>query len=146
MDVPEITSRMGTTKILMPSPTIFTRSPPVSTSKQNETTHEDGSNSYGVVYVNSLARELVKADPPIPFPTGSIIVREKLAKAGDTQPLLLTVMIRRARGFNPNANDWEFLAVNGAMNKILERQKKGACVDCHASQQQRDFVYLLPLN
>ena len=75
------------------------------------------------------------------FPRGSIIVREKLTKADDAQPQLLTVMIKRARGFNPKANDWEFLAVDGAMTKILERQKKGSCLDCHASEKARDVVY-----
>jgi hypothetical protein len=50
-------------------------------------------------------------------------------------------MIKRARGFNSAANDWEFLAVDGALTKIQERQKKGSCLNCHVSQKARDFVY-----
>jgi hypothetical protein len=106
-------------------------------------THGDGS-SFGVVYVNDLARNAMRAEPPVQFPRGAVIVREKLAKPDDATPLLLTVMIKRARGFNPKANDWEFLAVDGAMTKILERQKKGSCLECHESQRLRDFVYPTP--
>jgi hypothetical protein len=127
----------------MPGPGVFSESRPASTPKKNKTTHEDGGNSFGVVYVNSLAREFVSTAPYVQFPLGAIIVREKLAKADDAQPQLLAVMIKRVRGFNPKANDWEFLMLDGATNKILERQKKGSCLDCHASQKQRDFVYPL---
>ncbi len=86
----------------------------------------------------------MKAEAPLQFPRGSIIVREKLSKAEDSQPELLTVMIKRERGFNRAANDWEFLLVDGAATKVLERQKKGSCLDCHVSQKQRDFVYPAP--
>lgn len=127
----------------MPGAIIFQGSRPAPSKKDNKDkeTHDGAANSFGVVYVNSLAREAVVAEPPIQFPRGSIIVREKLVKADDTQPQLLAVMIKRARGFNPAANDWEFLLVDGAMTKIGERRKKGSCLGCHKSQKARDFVY-----
>lgn len=145
-DVPIIVTSKQTTRILMPGAIIFSGSRPAPSTKTNEDkkTHEGGGNSFGVVYVNSLAREGVTAEPAIQFPRGSIIVREKLSKANDTQPQLLTVMIKRARGFNPAASDWEFLVVDGTMTKIQERQKKGNCLNCHASQKARDFVYPAP--
>lgn len=144
--VPIINSSKGTTRILMPGAIILpgARPAPAANKSSDKETHESGSRSFGVVYVNSLAREAVSAEPSIQFPRGSIIVREKLFQADDKQPLHLTVMIKRARGFNSAANDWEFLAVDGAMTKILERQKKGSCLECHASQRARDFVYPAP--
>jgi hypothetical protein len=105
--------------------------------------HEDG-NIFGVVYANALANDALKAAGEKHFPVGSIIVREKLAKADDVQPQLLTAMIKRARGFNRKANDWEFLAIDGTISRILEQQKQGSCVECHASQKKRDFVFPLP--
>jgi hypothetical protein len=78
------------------------------------------------------------------FPIGSIIVREKLVKVDDEKPELLTAMIKRARGFNPKANDWEFLVIDGTMTEIIERQKQGSCLNCHASQKKRDFVFPVP--
>ena len=132
----------------MPGAIIFpgTRPAPASAKKDDEKkNHEGGSNTFGVVYLNSLAREAMNAQPAIQFPRGSIIVREKLAKADDVQPELLTVMIKRASGFNPKANDWEFLMINGAVTKIRERQKNGECLNCHVSQKQSDFVFPPPV-
>ena len=120
--------------------------PPAPAPQKNKATHGDGSTSFGVIYGNPLAHEAASAEPPIRYPLGSILVREKLAKADDAQPQLLVVMIKRARGFNPAANDWEFLTVNGTITKIKERQKRGSCLNCHASQKERDFVYPVPLN
>jgi hypothetical protein len=143
-DVPIIVTSKQTTRILMPGAIIFTGSRPAPSTRKDEdkTSHEGGGNSFAVVYANSLAREAMTAKPAIPFPRGSIIVREKLLQADDTKPELLAVMVKRARGFNPEANDWEFLVVDGAMQKIRERQKKGSCRDCHISQTTSDFVYL----
>jgi nitrate reductase cytochrome c-type subunit len=56
----------------------------------------------------------------------------------------LSVMIKRASGFNRSANDWEFLAIDGAMTQIEVSQKKGSCLECHVSQKARDFVYREP--
>ena len=83
----------------------------------------------------------MRSAQPTTCPTGSIIVREKLAKADDKQPQLVAVMVKRPSGFSPTSGDWEYLILDGALTKIRERQKKGACLDCHESQRARDFVY-----
>ena len=97
--------------------------------------------SYGVVYVNDLGRDVWRSAVPAKFPTGTIIVREKLNQENDQQPQLLAVMIKRSPGFSPKTGDWEYLILDGGAKKIRERQKKGACLDCHESQRARDFVY-----
>ena len=130
----------------MPGAIVFNGPRPARAPRKSEVTHESGLPSFGVVYVNSLAREALNTGQLVRFPVGSIIVREKLAQADDAQPQLVTAMIKRGRGFNPKANNWEFLAIDGTLNKVLERQKKGGCLDCHASQAQRDFVYAVPLD
>ena len=78
---------------------------------------------------------------PANLPAGSMIVREKLSSSSATQPDLLAVMIKRAKGFNPVANDWEFLVVTGDGKQIERREKTGACQECHASQSRNDFVF-----
>jgi len=113
---------------------------------KNRATHEGGGDSFGVVYANNLARSVLNSEPPAQFPAGSIIVREKLIQKDDERPSMLTVMIKRKPGFNKTANDWEFLAVEGDGSKVIERQKKGSCLDCHVSQRERDFVYPQPPN
>ena len=104
-------------------------------------THEEQATSFGVVYVNDIAREAMTAAQPAVFPRGSIIVREKLSKPDDPQPQLLAVMIKRASGFNPKAADWEFLVLDGTATNVKKRQKTGECQQCHASQQDKDFVF-----
>jgi hypothetical protein len=100
---------------------------------------EAGGHTYGVVYANDPARRAL--DGRAKFPAGSIIVREKLSKPDDATPELVAVMLKRAPGFNPRGGDWEFLTVNGGLTKITRRQKKGSCLDCHASRRERDFVF-----
>ena len=74
------------------------------------------------------------------YAEGAVIVREKLrTEAGS--PELLTAMIKREKGFNPAANDWEFLLLSGDAKKIKKREKTGACQRCHASVSAKDFVF-----
>lgn len=129
---PQIISSNGMTRF------IFSGPGPPSYPKENKDAH---ATSYGVVYANDAAREDLTAKSPQPYRPGAIIVREKLSKPDSQTPELLAVMIKREKGFNPPANDWEFLTTNGAATKIKHREKVGACLECHASQRARDFVY-----
>lgn len=67
-------------------------------------------------------------------------MREKL-KTEAGPPELLTAMIKRQKGFNPAANDWEFLVLSGDATTIKKREKTGACQSCHASVSDKDFVF-----
>ena len=69
-----------------------------------------------------------------------MIVREKL-KTEAGSPELLTAMIKRKKGFNPEANDWEFLLISGDATKIKKREKTGACQRCHKSANGPDFTF-----
>ena len=121
----------------------FGEVPPTITSKAgNEDLHRQP-NSFGMVYANDLARKSYFAEPPQVFPVGSIFVREKLSEATSTKPDLLAVMIKREKGFNPSAGDWLFLTVDGAATQVNQRTKNGACLNCHESARERDFVFEL---
>src|SRR2546423_511889 len=100
--------------------------------------------AFALSAVGSAAGGAMLSGRPAKFPAGSIIVREKFGTLDEARPELLAVMVKRARGFNPKAGDWEFLTVDGALTKIQERQKKGSCLQCHASQSERDFVFPVP--
>ena len=65
---------------------------------------------FGAVYLNDIARTSLTQSKPLIYREGAVIVREKLeTEAGS--PELLTAMIKRNKGFNPAANDWEFLVM-----------------------------------
>ena len=136
--VPTVNISQGQTRIRLEAPPRQPRPAPSEHSRERKS-HTTGPSTYGVVYANELARAAFTSGAK--FPAGSVIVREKLSKPGDARPQLLAVMVKRAAGFNPAGGDWEFLTVDGGLTKVTGRQKKGSCLDCHASQRDRDFVF-----
>jgi Cytochrome P460 len=120
----------------------FGSPPPPDAPARKQTDHDGG--SFGVVWVNDIGHASLIAEKPEKFPVGSIIVREKFRSQDARQPELLAVMVKRAAGFNPGTGDWEYLIVDGGLTKIRERQKKGNCSACHATQKDRDFVFAVP--
>ena len=99
------------------------------------------SNVYGAVYMNDLARLTTLGESKANYPVGAAIVREKLLTATSETPEIIAAMIKREKGFNPAANDWEFLVINGSMTKIKKRQKTGECQLCHAAEKDKDYVF-----
>ena len=137
--LPGIATSQGTTKIWFPAPgATSSRSAPA---RKGDVTH---TSTFGFAYVNDAARESMVGKKTVQFPTGSIIVREKLLTPTAASPEVLVVMVKREKGFNPKANDWEFLTVSGDMKKIERREKEGKCRACHASEVNNDFVFRYP--
>lgn len=95
---------------------------------------------FGAVYLNDIARAVLTQSKPLVYPEGAVIVREKLETVAGS-PELLTAMIKRKKGFNPAANDWEFLLISGDATKIKKREKTGSCLSCHKSVKEKDFVF-----
>lgn len=93
------------------------------------------------VYVNDLGRHAMMNELKPTFPVGSVIVKEKLSPDKKDAPELLTVMLKRERGFNPSGGDWEYMAVNGEATKIEARGLLESCQACHASMKATDFIY-----
>ena len=92
------------------------------------------------VYVNSTGKDemLTKKNPK--FPVGTVIVKEKLSSPDSQTPELLTVMIKREKGFKPEVGDWEFMTVDGEATKVTSRGKLENCKACHLDYEQNDFV------
>ncbi len=108
---------------------------------QKENPHFD---RYITVYVNPIGETAMMKGGE--FPVGSIIVKEKqpggsvLLKPGG--PMLLnTVMIKRAKGYNPACGDWQFAAIDGFTAKLNGDGKLESCMFCHKDQAKQDFVY-----
>ena len=102
------------------------------------------SDVYGAVYMNDLARLMRFSESKTTYPVGAAIVREKLLTATSETPEVVAAMLKREKGFNPAANDWEFIIFNADLTKIKQRQKTGACQRCHASITYQDFVFRDP--
>ena len=97
-------------------------------------------NKYVSVFVNPVGREEMMTRRSPKFPIGSMIVKEKLGSADSTMPEVLTAMIKREPGYDPENGDWEYLVLDGAASKIVEQGKLTRCSGCHRAYQRSDFV------
>ncbi len=99
--------------------------------------HED---KFINVFVNAVGKDQMLTSLHPNFPVGTVIVKEKLAKLGSKAAELLTVMVKRKKGFNPEVGDWEFMTFNGSGTKITSRGKLESCAACHVNYDQNDYI------
>jgi hypothetical protein len=93
------------------------------------------------VYVNDLGKKAMMEMRKPEFPKGSVIVKEKLTNQSSSEPELLTVMIKREKGFNPETGDWEYMVTDGAGTTVQARGKLANCQACHLSKPQSDYIF-----
>ena len=98
-------------------------------------------NKYITVYVNELGRKAMLEQKSPAFPEGSVIVKEKLPEKSSQTPELITVMIKRGKGFNPTSGDWEYMVVDGTGTKVTARGKLDNCQSCHIAKPGTDYVF-----
>jgi len=106
---------------------------------EDEDSHTGGV-TFARIYANDTALPEISKDKPI-FPAGSMIVREKLLKAEDTTPELVTVMLKREKGFSRKTSDWEYFVIDGAVSDVKLSEKVGSCSKCHAQAAETDMVF-----
>ena len=116
-------------------PAVAARCAPIVVGKDNP--HWD---KYVSVYVNETGREAMLAERDPEFPAGSMIVKEKLASQSSRSPALLTAMVKREEGYNPEGGDWEYLVLDGTAASVIERGRLESCRGCHAAYASTDYV------
>jgi len=134
--LPNIATSGSSTRIQFPRPGAMT--PPPERSSKQPGGHLT---TLGFSYVNEAGRNAFRRQPFV-FPTGSIIVRERLLTPS-SDPDRLVIMIKHEKDFNRKADGWEFLTVTGDLTKVIKREKEGNCLKCHASASANDFVFPL---
>lgn len=92
------------------------------------------------IYANDAALAEISKDKPV-FPAGSMIVREKLLTETAETPELVTVMLKREKGFSRKTADWEFFVLDGGVSKVKQAEKTGSCSKCHAQAAETDMVF-----
>lgn len=103
------------------------------------------------VFVNSLGERAFAKPSKIPFPVGTMIVKEKFSRNGKeswepvrikpgTRPELLTAMIKRKAGFDPKNGDWEYVVLSGDA-RMATTKDLGYCRSCHQGQRANGFVF-----
>ena len=96
---------------------------------------------YISVYVNDVGVKAMTYERGTEFPLGSIIIKEKFAKREGEAVELMTAMVKREPGFNPESGDWEYFALNGAGTEIQARGKLETCMACHVPRKEWDYTF-----
>ena len=135
-------SKVNTEPQLMPDRTaVLCAAPSLPTGNLSTGPKNPHLNKYVTVYVNDIGRNAMLAQLKPNFPEGSVIVKEKLSDKASQAPELLTVMIKRERGFNSTSGDWEYMVVDGTGTTVEARGKLENCQSCHTGQTGTDYVF-----
>jgi hypothetical protein len=107
-----------------------------------------GPDAYIDVYVNPAGRAAMLTPGHVVFPVGTVIVKEKRHAADAADPELLTVMLKRARDYNPETGDWEFAVLDGKAVEVQAQGRLENCMACHKTIAASDYVFrpYLPAN
>jgi hypothetical protein len=90
------------------------------------------------VFVTSRGSDAMKTGKGL-YPLGTVILKEKFADAAGTKPLLFTGMLKRGKGYNTKAGDWQFFVLNSDAT-IVTTDHTQSCIHCHAPLRATDFV------
>lgn len=106
------------------------------------------SDRYSNVYVNEAgAISMAQAGERL-FPEGSIIVKEKLLQADDSQAVAIGIMIKREDGYNPEGGGWEYAYWEGEGSIQRGMEQVRHCQDCHIGVSfgsgEEDYYSQLP--
>ena len=102
--------------------------------------HDQAIKTFARVFANEAALLTIDRNQT-GFAPGSVIVREKLNSDTDARPELVTVMVKREKGFSPKTGDWEYFVIDGDLGKVRDRQKTGSCSSCHSQAAATDWVF-----
>jgi Cytochrome P460 len=82
------------------------------------------------------------------FPVGTIIAKQSRLADG-TLVGVSTAMVKRAKGFNPTAGNWEWFMLEPKTGTIIknpqgevQRGKISMCITCHTDAEGTDFSFL----
>ena len=81
------------------------------------------------------------------FPVGTILVKQSQIKDGSLVGVA-TAMVKRAKGFNSEAGDWEWFMLEPKSGAIIknaqgeaQRGKIGFCIACHTDASETDYSF-----
>lgn len=93
------------------------------------------------VFVNDIGKSRLMEGGDGEFPVGTCIVKD--AHNGDdySTSRTLTAMVKREKGFSPEAGDWEFFVLDGFAKSVSRSGKLENCGSCHAKVADNDYVH-----
>ena len=106
----------------------------------------DGRNAFRQIYVNSLGEGVNRGTQNLPYPEGTILVKESFnneaALDARSNPDL-TLMIKLAAGQSPETGGWEYVqGANGARRGSGDSGLGAFCRDCHLFAAAHDYNFI----
>ena len=101
-----------------------------------------GETGFRNVFVNSIGEPVSTGAADLPYPVGTIVVKETFRPA-DGQPGRLagvTVMVKRDAGYDPDHGDWEYLNLSAGL-RIRSAGALRACYECHIAATASDYIF-----
>ncbi len=99
------------------------------------------SDKYLTVYVNDIGKNAMLWQRHPMFPVGSVIIKEKNPRADGSAAELMTMMVKREKGFNPPGGDWEYAVVDGKAAFVQAQGRLATCQRCHLYQRGQDYIF-----
>ncbi|MBT3272384.1 MAG: hypothetical protein HN368_04455 [Spirochaetales bacterium] len=92
----------------------------------------EGTDGFREVYVNSTGAAVSTGGAALPYPKGTVILKEAFKNSDGSKGALtaVTVMVKRENGYDAGNGDWEYIMLNSKM-KVKGQGKIGACISCH---------------
>lgn len=92
------------------------------------------------VYVNDIGKTAMMSKGHSTFPLGSVIVKEKLPSKTSAKVEIMTVMVKRRKGFDAKNGDWEYFTTKGS-GPETSQENVAVCQSCHQAAKEQDFVF-----
>ena len=94
------------------------------------------------IYVNSIGKAASDGNADLPYPAGTIIVKESYDSDDGQKGKLkdLTIMVKRESGYNSENGDWEYLSAS-ATQKIKSQGLIKMCINCHTAAESDDYIF-----
>ncbi len=101
----------------------------------------EGSSGFREVYVNAKGAGASSGSASLPYPEGTIIVKDSFKNAGGGKGALtaVTLMVKRSGGYDAENGDWEYIMLTPKM-KVQAQGRLSACISCHLAAEN-DFVF-----
>ncbi len=104
----------------------------------------DGTRAYRIVYVNSVGEAVNRGQQSLPYPQGTILLKESFNNQSDLSADRnpdLTVMVKLPQGSSPETGDWEYIRPDGARG-TGSSGLAAFCRDCHLNAAAYDYNFI----
>jgi len=102
----------------------------------------EGASGFRHVFVNPVGQSVSAGDEALPYPVGTVIVKESYRDDGGVAGDLsnVTVMIKREPSYAPDNGNWEYVNLSSAM-RVRAQGTLASCITCHSAAAHTDYVF-----